>query len=128
VVRGVVPALLEPERPHATRPHDKRPAKPPPRAESTRSLAMELSAVHATPTPVATRIPGRDRHVTRRARRPTAAEDPAQGTTPTSHENAPISPAPPATTSDFTPAPTSGSGTQGAPAGAPATGGEEFGP
>jgi hypothetical protein len=60
---------------------------------------------------------------------PPASVDPAQGTTPTSQEHAPISPAPaqPSTT-EFAAAPSSGAGTQAPAAAAPATGGEEFSP
>jgi RNA polymerase sigma factor (sigma-70 family) len=128
VVRGVVPGILESKPAHVARPHHKGPS---PGAEAARSLSTELSAVRATPTPLATREPvvrRRQQATPKRSRQPTPAEDPAQGRTPTSHEHAPISPAPPATTSDFTPAAASGSGSQAPPAAAPATGGDEFGP
>jgi RNA polymerase sigma factor (sigma-70 family) len=98
------------------------------------------AVVKPTPTPVATVVvtptPTPRTVVIRRHRSPAShttsrkrvSKDPAQGRTPTSHRHAPISPAAPATTSEFAAAPSSGTGTSAPPAAAPATGGSEFGP
>jgi RNA polymerase sigma factor (sigma-70 family) len=104
-------------------------AKPKPRPPSARGPAKltassRASEVIATPTPVPTPRP-----VTRKPRRdrPTASQDPSQGTKPDSHENAPISQSPPAQTAEFGPesggAPSTGSTPPTSP---PATGGGEF--
>ena len=129
VVTGVVHApfgLLRPEPKVLVRKHTVR--HPP----SAPSLASELASSRrlpvSTPSPIRTPAPARQPHRERRGGPPSVAQDPSQGTTPTSHRHAPISPAPPAQTAEFTPAAAAGAGTQPPPAPPPATGGEEFGP
>jgi hypothetical protein len=146
VVAGLVPNPLEDARPDAREQRAERPRRDPipitagPSTPAPTPLAVEqaeLVAVSAaTPTPSPTPAPGRRKTSSGEAkearRTPTPREDPAQGTTPTSQESAPISPAPPASTTGaasgqdtFTPeaprAPVE-------PAAAPATGGGEFTP
>jgi RNA polymerase sigma factor (sigma-70 family) len=75
-----------------------------------------------TPTPASTPRP-RARHQRATASR----KDPAQGTKPTSHENAPISPAPATSAGADTFSPEIPQGTA-EPAAPPATGGDEFTP
>jgi hypothetical protein len=83
------------------------------------AVTTTIAVARATSTPQ----PRAHRH----QRSPSAAKDPSQGTTRTSHEHAPISPAPASSTGQeaFTPevaqAPSK-------PAAAPATGGAEFTP
>jgi RNA polymerase sigma factor (sigma-70 family) len=105
---------LRPERPKLVQPAA--------RATPTPTRAAERSGpvvVRATPTPALVRARPR------RTARPPA--DPSQGRKPSSHEEAPASPAPRAATAEFAAA-----GTEPAagavPASAPATGGGEFGP
>jgi hypothetical protein len=110
------------------------------KAAAGRTLAADTSALHVAPTPTPTPPPRMHRRVsatkrvhpvanTTQSAVPTASSDPAQGTTPTSQEHAPVSPAPsqPSTT-EFAAAPSSGTGTSAPAAAAPATGGEEFSP
>jgi RNA polymerase sigma factor (sigma-70 family) len=104
---------------------------------TARPLATEMIVARVTPTPTPTPTPrprSTRRVPHRRARRPSATPvpvtiDPSQGTAPSSQEHAPISPAPaqPAA-EEFAAAPSSGAGTQPAPAPPPATGGGEFAP
>jgi DNA-directed RNA polymerase specialized sigma24 family protein len=128
VVTGVVHApfgLLRPEPKVVVRKHTVR------HRPSARSLlASELASSRRLPPsrPSPTPAPTRQTHRDGRAGRPSVGQDPSQGTTPTSHRFAPISPAPPAQTAEFTPAAAAGAGTQAPPAAPPATGGEEFGP
>jgi RNA polymerase sigma factor (sigma-70 family) len=98
--------------------------EPAPRSPARLTASSRATEVVSTPTPAPTPRP-----LTRkpRQRRPTASQDPSQGTTPTSHENAPISQAPPATTSEFGPESSGGNGsTTPPPTSSPATGGGEF--
>jgi RNA polymerase sigma factor (sigma-70 family) len=100
-----------------------------PHASSPPSLAEELAPLRASPQ--ATPTPPPERRAPRHRRstgRPGPQADPSQGTTPTSHQHAPISPAPPAAPSEFAAAPAGGAGAQPSPAAAPVTGGNEFGP
>jgi hypothetical protein len=131
VVTGVVTdplGLLRDDRPRVV-------AKPrvtkPHATHRTPSHTFARAAATPAPTPAATPAP-RPRPTARRwhvaAATPTpAATDPSQGTTPTSHENAPISPAPASATGQESFAPEVAQ-TPITPAPAPATGGEEFGP
>jgi RNA polymerase sigma factor (sigma-70 family) len=95
------------------------------RAEPLSPRPKEIRLASTHPAPTATPAPQPTRH-RRRPRAPSASADPAQGTTPTSHENPPISPATAtASQESFTPeVPPPPS----APAAAPATGGGEFTP
>jgi RNA polymerase sigma factor (sigma-70 family) len=129
VTTGVVQTpgwiLGQPDRAPAPRPT----AKPKPKPSAARGPAKltassRASEVIATPTPAPT-----PRAVTRKPRRerPTASQDPSQGTKPESHEHAPISQAPPAQTSEFDPVSGGGPATGSTPpTSAPATGGGEF--
>jgi RNA polymerase sigma factor (sigma-70 family) len=86
--------------------------------------------VRATPTPTPTSSPRRPSSTRRHAapvKRKAATKDPSQGTTPTSHEHAPISPAPTSSTGQESFAPEA-SPTRATPAPPPATGGAELGP
>jgi Sigma-70, region 4 len=126
VVTGVVSdplGLLRDDRPRVVaKPHV---------THRTPSHTFARAAATPAPTPAATpalrpRTTPRHRQVA--AAKPTAAAaNPSQGTTPTSHENAPISPAPASTTGQESFSPEVPQ-TPAAPAPAPATGGEEFGP
>ena len=132
VVTGLIPDPIDtvrPERPHAERRPDA-PRERPRRSEPEQPaplLATEVTPVRPTPTP--TPAPERSEPPDRR---PARTSDPAQGTGPKSHENAPISPAAVTASSasaggqeTFTPeAPSSPT----EPAAAPATGGGEFTP
>jgi RNA polymerase sigma factor (sigma-70 family) len=110
------------------------------RAKPAPTLAADTAALRVAPTPTPTPRPPTHRRA--KATRtvhpvatatptaaPAASADPAQGTTPTSQEHAPVSPAPsqPSTT-EFAASPSSGTGTSTPAASAPATGGEEFSP
>ena len=110
------------------------------KARPARTLAADTSPLHVAPTPTPTPRPPTRRHASTTQRShpvatatpspaPPASADPAQGTTPTSQEHAPVSPAPsqPSAT-EFAAAPSSGTGTSSSAAAAPATGGEEFSP
>jgi RNA polymerase sigma factor (sigma-70 family) len=124
IATGVVEAprwiLGHEARPPAPRPIAKDAAK---RAPSRRSAPRMTQAV-ATPTPAAI-----VRAVRVKPRTPSrASKDPSQGTTPTSHENAPISEAATASTSEFGIESSGGSSSSSPPASAPATGGGEFTP
>ena len=101
-----------------------KPREPKSRGPAELTASSRATEVVATPTPVPTPRPVRRKP---RPSRPTATQDPSQGTTPTSHENAPISPAPQAATAEFGPE-SGGTTSPGstAPASAPATGGGEF--
>ena len=98
------------------------------RARVTPTPTATPPPVSATPTtaPVPEPEPTRQREPQRKSTTP-ATKDPSQGTSPTSHENAPMTPAPASSTGQdtFTPeipqAPPE-------PAPAPATGGGEFAP
>jgi RNA polymerase sigma factor (sigma-70 family) len=98
----------------ASRAHDR------PRVVHAKPAAL---VVRATPTPQQ-RHPAPTR---RRVAVNTATKDPSQGTKPTSHEHAPISPATASTTGQESFGPEAPQ-TRAAPAPPPATGGEEFGP
>jgi RNA polymerase sigma factor (sigma-70 family) len=103
-----------------------RPRNSKPRGPAELTASSRTTEVVATPTPAPTPKP---RPVSRKptSKRPTAAQDPAQGTQPTSHEYAPISETPTGTTAEF--GPESGGSTTSAPpppTSAPATGGGEF--
>jgi RNA polymerase sigma factor (sigma-70 family) len=108
----------------------RRPRRETPSPTPTAPLRSASAQPTATATPKPSRDgrePRRNRDRNRRRGAPSAADDPAQGTAPTSHENPPISPpATPAVSQEsFTPeAPPAPS----APAAAPATGGSEFRP
>ena len=80
--------------------------------------------VVATRTPDPTPVP-EPRTRPRKSATPDASKDPSQGTTPASHESAPISQAPTGTTSEFGPGAATGASSSPA-ASAPATGGGEF--
>jgi RNA polymerase sigma factor (sigma-70 family) len=96
----------------------------PKRGRSRLSASTRATEAIAPPTPVAT-----PRLIARKPRKPAPKRDPSQGTTPTSHESAPISQAPAATTSEFGIESSSSSGSSSPPpASAPATGGGEFTP
>jgi RNA polymerase sigma factor (sigma-70 family) len=128
VATGVVEApgwILGPsDRAPAPRPVAKAKVKPKPRGAALLSASSRATEVVATATPAPTATPRPVAHRKSTARQPSATQDPSQGTTPTSHENAPISQAPPATTSEF--GPESAGGTAPPPTSAPATGGGEF--
>jgi len=132
VATGVVQTpgwiLGQEARPPAPRPHAKQPA--PRRGPARLSASARSTDAVATATPVAARPVRHARRVTRaRTRTPTRTEsDPSQGTTPTSHESAPITPAPRASTSEFAFESSAGSSASQPPASAPATGGGEFTP
>jgi RNA polymerase sigma factor (sigma-70 family) len=101
----------------------KPPRAPKPRGAAELTASSRATEVIATPTPAPTSRPVAPKP---RPKRPTATQDPSQGTTPASHENAPISEAPTGTTAEFGPE-SGGSTTSSAPpASAPATGGGEF--
>ena len=114
--------LGRPDRPPAPRSIAKAKLKPHPPARLTAS--PRATEVVATPTPVPTPRP-QPRARSRRRNTQSASSDPSQGTKPTSHESAPISQAPPGTTSEFGPESTAGS-SSAPPASGPATGGGEF--
>ena len=104
-------------------------AKPKPKPSSARGpaeLTASSRASEVIPTPPPAPTP---RPVTRNPRRDRApaSQDPSQGTKPTSHENAPISQAPPAQTAEFGPESGGGPATGSTPpTSPPATGGGEF--
>jgi len=104
-----------------------KPGKSKPRGPAELIASSRATEVIATATPAPTPRPAPERKS--RPSRPTATQDPSQGTTPTSHENAPISPAPTASAAEFGPE-SGGAASTGtaAPASAPATGGDEFSP
>ena len=129
VVAGLLPEptpiVRREEPPVAKQRPDPRPAREAPAAPI---LARELLSVRPTPTPEPTPTPAAD--PPRERRRPSPRnDDPSQGTTPTSHEQPPISPVPAnAVTASggqesFTPEVPQG---PAEPAAAPATGGGEF--
>ena len=131
VATGVVQApgwiLGQEARPPAPRPHAKQPAAR--RGPARLSASARSTDAVATATPVAVARPVRpSRRVTRPRARTRTASDPSQGTTPTSHESAPITPAPRASTSEFAFESSAGSSASQPPASAPATGGGEFTP
>ncbi len=122
VVSGVVSdpfGLIHQEAPHHAKPR----AHAPVRAGHPAGTPV-LARATATPTPAARRPVSRH---PRTAAKAATAKDPSQGTTPTSHEHAPISPAPTSPTGQESFSPEIPQ-TQAAPAPPPATGGEEFGP
>ena len=131
VVTGVVSDPFGLIRPEAEPPPraEAKPRKPAPTSVPTATATPARVAATPTATPAPTPTPRPPRRPERRRRRsaPSAAEDPAQGTTPTSHQNAPISPAQSSTTGQesFTP---EISQSPAEPAAAPATGGGEFAP
>ncbi|HET9040405.1 MAG TPA: sigma-70 family RNA polymerase sigma factor [Gemmatimonadales bacterium] len=99
--------------------------KPKPRGPAELTASARTTEVIATPTPRPTPSPT----PSRKPHRPTAAQDPSQGTEPTSHENPPISRPPPAITTEFGPESSGGStASQPPPTTAPVTGGDEFSP
>ncbi len=114
---------------HEARPHAPGPARTTARKhDSSRvSAAARTTEVTATFTPTPILRPVR---VTapRKSTHSPASTDPSQGTTPTSHENAPISQAARASTSEFGFESSGSSSTSSPPASAPATGGGEFTP
>jgi RNA polymerase sigma factor (sigma-70 family) len=121
VVSGIVSAplgLFQEERPSVAAPQAR-----PPIAHAKRTAVV----VRATPTPAPSfqrrRPASAPRHVAVKG----AAKDPSQGTKPTSHEHAPISPATASTTGRESFGPQAPQ-TPSQPAPPPATGGEEFGP
>jgi RNA polymerase sigma factor (sigma-70 family) len=124
VISGVVsdPFGLFEEHP-TRRPH----VRPRPHVTPTPTPVRVIRArATATPTPTPTPTVAPRRSVRHRSR-PARTTDASQGTSPTSHENAPISPAPATTsgTDTFTPeVPQSNP----PPAAAPATAGDEFTP
>jgi RNA polymerase sigma factor (sigma-70 family) len=123
VVSGVVSdpfGFLAPE--HAPRPRAHGRARPTPTPTPSPVRVIRARAT-TTPTPTATPRP----RVHRQAPRPARTTDPSQGTTPTSHENAPISPAPASASGTDTFTPEVPQSTP-APAPPPATGGDEFTP
>jgi hypothetical protein len=122
VITGVVSDpldLFQSEAPHHAKPraHAAARASHPPNAPV-------LVRATATPTPTPRRAVS---HRARSTSKTSAAKDPSQGTKPTSHEHAPISPAPTSSTGQESFSPESPQ-TPAAPAPPPATGGEEFGP
>jgi hypothetical protein len=126
VVTGVVSdplgLLHDAAPPRHAKPHASAPARvsrPPSRPAFARATA--------TPTPTPRRAITRHRPTHAKTKTASAAKDPSQGTKPTSHEHAPISPAPPSSTGQESFSPEIPQ-TQAAPAPPPATGGEEFGP
>ena len=120
VVRGVSPlAWLHADQKQA-RVHL---ATPKPLAAPTLSPPPKRAAL-AVPTAT----PAPRRAAVRTRPRTSSPTDASQGRTPTSHQHAPISPAPPAARDEFAAAPASGAGAAAVPASAPVTGGSEFGP
>jgi RNA polymerase sigma factor (sigma-70 family) len=122
VVTGVMPdpfALLVDKPPQLAKPHPRAEVRPEPTREPTPGPLL-------TARPTATPAPRRSaRTTTKRSRAP--SRDRSQGTKPTSHENAPITPALASSTGHETFTPEAPTGpTQPAPA--PATGGDEFTP
>jgi RNA polymerase sigma factor (sigma-70 family) len=126
VVSGVAPIFGSNTSPKTVPSERPRPPVRAAREAAARQLSAELVSLRArtmpTPAPRATRRAGA------RSRRPSAAADPSQGRTPTSHQHAPISPVARAATGEFDPAAATGTGVEPAPAAAPATGGGEFTP
>ena len=124
VVAGLVPsplALIQDEPPEVLKP---RPPAPVERRAAPPAAVPKL--IRATPaTPAATLTA--DRRQTAKRRPASASRDPSQGTTPTSQENAPISPAPASSTGQDTFTPEVPQAPSPA-APAPATGGSEFAP
>ena len=122
VVTGVVSdplGLLDKE--HQTAPP--RHANPAPPVRHVKHVVL----ARATPTPTpTTRRPSLTRR-TAAAVKKTATKDPSQGTTPTSQEHAPISPAPSSSTGQESFGPETPQ-TRATAAPPPATGGAEFGP
>jgi RNA polymerase sigma factor (sigma-70 family) len=99
-------------------------AKPKHRGPAELTASSRASEVIATQTPRPTPQPTPERN---RRRRPTASQDPSQGTKPDSHESPPISKAPPTATTEFGPESTGGAtASSPPPTSAPATGGGEF--
>jgi RNA polymerase sigma factor (sigma-70 family) len=104
--------------------HHAPPPRPHPHVSATPTPVHVVSArarVTATPTPTPPPV------VHQRAHTSAPHKDPAQGTKPTSHEHAPISPAPATSSGAETFTPEVPQATA-APAAAPATGGDEFTP
>jgi hypothetical protein len=119
VVSGLVTdplGLLDPPKRPALRHH----ATARPTATPTAAPVVQMARPRPSATPLPTPAPHPDRQPAARA------HDPAQGTTATSHQHAPISPAPSASSGQdtFTPESTGAA----PPAPAPATGGAEFTP
>ena len=131
VVTGIVSDPFGLIRPEAEPPPraEAKPRKPAPTPAPTPIATPARVAATPTATPTPTPTPRPPRRAERRRARPapSATEDPAQGTTPTSHQSAPISPAQASTTGQesFTP---EISQAPAEPAAAPATGGGEFAP
>ncbi len=124
VVSGVVSdplGLIHQEAPEHAKPRAPAPARAAASGPPSRPV---LARATVTPTPTATR---RVSHHRRSTAQTSAAKDPSQGTKPTSHEQAPISPAPTSSTGQESFSPEIPQ-TRAAPAPPPATGGEEFGP
>jgi len=129
VATGVVQApgwiLDGSDRAPAPRPAAKsKPRESKPRRPAELTASSRTTEVIATPTPAPTPHPPKRRP---RTSTRTATQDPSQGTTPTSHENAPISQAPQGSTAEFGPESAGTASTASAPpAPPPATGGDEF--
>jgi RNA polymerase sigma factor (sigma-70 family) len=124
VVAGVMPdpfALLVDQPPQLAKPHPRTEARPKPTPEPTPPPLLT-----ARPTTTPTPAPAKPHRTSRPSSR-SRARDPAQGTKPTSHENAPITPALAASTGQETFTPEAPTGPT-PPAPAPATGGDEFTP
>ena len=133
VVTGVIPDPLERLQADSPRLVERKPARERERDRraSARDVAQRIEATalpQPPPRPVTTPEPQAERQPAPREERRQASRDPAQGTGPSGHENAPISPAPAAaavSAETFTPESPS---SPPQPAAAPATGGGEFNP
>ena len=102
-----------------------KPREPKPRGPAELTASSRATEVIATPTPAP--VPRRTPRRKPQPSRPSASQDPSQGTAPTSHESAPISRAPQGSTAEF--GPESGGATSAGStpsASAPVTGGGEF--
>jgi RNA polymerase sigma factor (sigma-70 family) len=118
------------ERPgHAAPPARTRVAATPSPTPTPTPTPVPVRAARAHPTPTPSPTPAKPRARRRAAKRtaPPPGRDPSQGTAPTSHESAPISPAPASASGNETFTPEVPQATP-KPAAAPATGGSEFTP
>ncbi len=131
VVTGVIPDPLERLQADSPRLVERKPVRQRAPRASARDVVERIEATalpQPPPRPVTTPEPQAERQPAPREERRQASRDPAQGTGPADHENAPISPAPATaavSAETFTPESPS---SPPQPAAAPATGGGEFNP
>ena len=121
----ILPSQSKPAPKPQAKAEKRRPTRPARLNASTRTTEA-VATPTPTPTPRPEASPSKPRRPQTNTRR-APANDPSQGTTPTSHESAPIAEAPPQSVAEFS-IEQSASSQQRAPDPPPATGGGEFMP